>query len=411
MNAIKKIPQPLQSLVPLIVSISQRYNAEAFLVGGPLRDLLMAKTKLLTRAIDFDIAVTNSYQEIGRDLAAKLKAQVIHYSQFMTMTLQCPQLRIDIAQTRKEYYAQPAVLPQVSPASIEEDLKRRDFTINAMALKLMPQPPYPIIDLFDGQNDIKQKQIRVLHPNSFIDDPTRIFRAIRFGVRFGFKLEPTTKLLMKKSIEDNLINLLSGERILYELKMILGEKKATEMLKILQQYKMIERVWGIQLPKRFFQESRLLDDFSDIDAKLGHLFAYFPESTWSQFPLTNEVKDCAQAIKKFPSLRKSLIRAKLPSRIYQILSPLPKSALNILSLIEKDTISAKIKLYREKYSVLKIHTTGATLKSMKIPPGPIYTKILNSLKYSVLDGKIRTKNEEIKYIKSLIRRLGNGKTN
>lgn len=411
MNALKRIPQPLQSLVPLIVSISQRYNAEAFLVGGPLRDLLMTKTKLLTRAIDFDIAVTNSYQKIGRDLAAKLKAQITHYPQFMTMTLQCPQLRIDIAQTRKEYYAQPAVLPQVSSASIEEDLKRRDFTINAMALKLMPQPPYPIIDLFNGQKDIKQKQIRVLHPNSFIDDPTRIFRAIRFGVRFNFKLEPITKLLMKKSIEDNLINLLSGERILYELKMILGEKKATEMLKILQQYKMIERVWGIKLPKRFFQESRLLDDFSDIDAKLGHLFAYFPESTWSQFPLTNEVKDCAQTIKKFPSLRKSLIRAKLPSRIYKILSPLPKSALNILSLIEEDAINAKIKLFRKKYSVLKIHTTGATLKSMKIPPGPIYTKILNSLKYSVLDGKIKTKNEEIKYIKSLIKRLGNGKTN
>lgn len=411
MNVLKRIPQPLQSLVPLIVSISQRYNAEAFLVGGPLRDLLMTKTKLLTRAIDFDIAVTNSYQKIGRDLAAKLKAQIIHYPQFMTMTLQCPQLRIDIAQTRKEYYAQPAVLPQVSSASIEEDLKRRDFTINAMALKLMPQPPYPIIDLFNGQKDIKQKQIRVLHPNSFIDDPTRIFRAIRFGVRFNFKLEPITKLLMKKSIEDNLINLLSGERILYELKMILGEKKATEMLKILQQYKMIERVWGIKLPKRFFQESRLLDDFSDIDAKLGHLFAYFPESTWSQFPLTNEVKDCAQTIKKFPSLRKSLIRAKLPSRIYKILSPLPKSALNILSLIEEDAINAKIKLFRKKYSVLKIHTTGATLKSMKIPPGPIYTKILNSLKYSVLDGKIKTKNEEIKYIKSLIKRLGNGKTN
>ncbi|MCX7785179.1 MAG: hypothetical protein N2201_02985 [candidate division WOR-3 bacterium] len=403
MKEFRELNEPLQSLVKQIVTVCQRYNAEAFLVGGPLRDLLMKKGKSSPTITDLDIAVTKSYYNIGRDLAKKLKAKVIHYPQFMTLTLQCPMLRIDIAQTRKEYYPQPAVLPQVSPASIEEDLKRRDFTINAMALKLTKKPPYPIIDLFNGQRDLKASIIRILHTSSFIDDPTRIFRAIRFAVRFNFKIEPITKLLMKKAIFDNRINLLSGERILYELKMILQEKKATEILKTLQQFKIIENVFGVQLPKKFFQESQILDDFTDIDAKLSHLFAYLPEPTWSRFPLTLEVKNCAKAIKNFSQVRKRLARTRLPSQIYQILSSLPKPALKILSLVEKKVISNKIKLFLEKYSKIKIYTSGKLLQSMQIPPGPIYRKILAGLRTQVLDGKIKGQKQEIDYIKTLLK--------
>ncbi|MEO0091846.1 MAG: CCA tRNA nucleotidyltransferase [candidate division WOR-3 bacterium] len=403
MKEYKKLKEPLQTLVKQIVNITQRYNAEAFLVGGPLRDLLMTKGKSKNILTDLDIAVTNSYYEIGKDLAKTLKTEVIHYPQFMTMTLQCPHLRIDVAQTRKEYYSRPAVLPQVSPASIEEDLKRRDFTINAMALKLTKKPPYPIIDLFNGQKDLKSGIIRILHTSSFSDDPTRIFRAIRFAVRLGFEIEPMTKLLMKKAIFNNQINLLSGERILHELKMILKEKEATRMLKTLQKYGIIKNVFGVQLPKKFFQESQLLDKFQDSEAKLSHLFAYLPESTWSRFPLTNKIKDCATAIKKFSQLRKSLMRAKSASRIYQILSSLPKSTLETLSIIEKKPIREKIKLYLEKYSKVKFHISGKLLQSLQIPSGPIYRKILENLRYQILDGKVKNKEQEIEYVRSLIK--------
>ena len=386
----------------MILQAVQKYNTKVFLVGGPVRDWFLAncQTRLTDSQIDLDITVENNYEQVGRDLAHKFTAKIIHYPQFMTMTLSLKDgSHIDIAQTRKEYYPSPGALPKVSPASIKEDLKRRDFTINAMALEITKKPSYRITDPFNGRNDLKRKLIRILHPRSFIDDPTRIFRAIRFATRLGFKIETNTKTLMKKVIKGKLLRLLSGERVLYEIKMIMMERKSLQIIKSLQDFGIINKIFGIKLSKKFFLEHQPV---TDSHSKLVHFFSYIPESSWTKYPLLKETMESSQVIRNFSAYRTKLIRRNKPSKIYQILKPIPNSALEILSLLEKKPITDKIKSYLTKYSKVKIFTTGETLKALKILPGPNYSKIMNEILYQKLDGNIKNKTDEMKYIKKNI---------
>jgi tRNA nucleotidyltransferase (CCA-adding enzyme) len=374
----------------------KKYNTRIFIVGGPVRDMLMTKKKLPVIEQDLDIAVEDNYQNIGENLAKGLSAKIIRYPQFMTMTLQLKDRgHIDIAQTRKEEYLKPAMLPVVKPATIQDDLKRRDFTINAMALEITGQMPYSIIDPSNGRKDLKDKVVRVLHKQSFIDDPTRIFRAIRFSTRSGFKIEKETQALMKKAIRANLLKLLSGERILYEIKMIMKEKKNTDMLKSLQSYNIISNLFSIHLPKKFFLEQKSLDNDT---IKLIHFFSFIPEALWSKYPLFKETGESVKQLKEFPKHRASLLAAKKPSQIYTILKIFNKAALRVLMCLERESARKKIKNYLNKYSKVKIFTTGDMLKSLQMKPGPRYTKIFNELVALKLDGLIVSKSDEIKYI-------------
>jgi tRNA nucleotidyltransferase/poly(A) polymerase len=133
--------------------------------------------------------------------------------------------------------------------------------------------------------------------------------------------------------------------------------------------------------------------------KLIHFFSNVPESFWVKYPLLKETTESARTLKKFPKYRNKLARAKKPSEIYRILNPIPNSTLEILFLLEKKTIKQKIKTYLDRYSKVKIFTNGETLKALKIQPGPNYTKIMNEILYQKLDNKIKTKNDEINYIK------------
>ncbi len=391
--SIKQIKVILNQLRDL----TNKYKTRIFIVGGPVRDMIMAKKKSLIIGQDLDIAVENNFSEIGESLAKELNAKITRYPQFMTMTLELDNSsHIDIAQTREEIYYKPAVLPRVLPALIDIDLKRRDFTINAIAMEIKSKPLYPIIDPFNGRKDLKEKKIRVLHQQSFVDDPTRIFRSIRFAARLGFKIEPKTEALMKSAIKKGYLKLLSGERILYELKLIMSERNSTEMLKSLQYYNIISSLFEINLPARFFTEQKklALDRF-----KLIRLFSFIPESFWSKYPLLKETMESAKTIRKFSKYRAQLLKAKKPSEVYRTLKPLSNTGLEISSLLEKQPAKNKIRQYLTKYTKIKIFTNGKILQELKIPPGEKYSKIFNELLYLKLDNKIETRADEIKYIK------------
>jgi tRNA nucleotidyltransferase (CCA-adding enzyme) len=394
-TSIKQIKVILNRLAYL----ANKYNTRIFIVGGPVRDMIMAKKKLLIIGQDLDIAVENNFPEIGDSLAKELDAKIIRYPQFMTMTLGLKDSsHIDIAQTREEIYYKPAVLPRVLPALIDIDLKRRDFTINAIAMEIKSKPPYPIIDPFNGQKDLEEKKIRVLHQQSFVDDPTRIFRAIRFAIRLGFKIEPKTEALMKFAIKRGYLKLLSGERILYELKLIMNEKKSIDILKSLQSYNIISNLFCVKLIKKFFIEQKNLPNGN---LKLIHLISVIPESLWSKYPLLRDAVMSARCLKEFPKYRDKLAKAKRASEIYKILKVFNKLALEILKYTEKESIRIKIKNYLNKYSKVKIFTTGDMLKSLNIKPGPRYANIMNELLYKKLDKKIKNKNDEMDYLKIL----------
>jgi tRNA nucleotidyltransferase/poly(A) polymerase len=391
--SIKQITVILNRLADL----ANKYNTRIFIVGGPIRDMIMTKKKSPFIEQDLDIAVENNYQDIGENLAKELDAKIIRYPQFMTMTLKLKDTsHIDIAQTREEIYPKPAVLPRVYPASIVEDLKRRDFTINAMAMEI---PSSFITDPFNGRKDIKAGLIRILHKQSFIDDPTRVFRAIRFTVRTGFKIEPRTEALMKSAIKRGYLKLLSGERILYELKLIMNEKKNIDILKSLQSYSIISNLFNVKLLREFFIEQKNLPNSN---LKLIHFFSVIPESLWSKYPLLKDTIVSAQCLKEFHKYRNKLAKAKRSSEIYRILKVFSKSALEALKYTEKESNRIKIENYLNKYSKVKIFTTGDMLKTLNIKPGPRYAKIMNELLYQKLDKKIKNKKDEMDYLKILI---------
>jgi tRNA nucleotidyltransferase (CCA-adding enzyme) len=168
------------------------------------------------------------------------------------------------------------------------------------------------------------------------------------------------------------------------------------MLKSLQNNHILSGLFKIRLPNKFFIEQKKL---ADDNFKLIHLFSYVPEKFWSKYPLLKEVAESAKTLKEFSKHRTALRKAKKPSEVYRILKPLSKTTLEILSLLEKQSIKNKTKQHLVKYSQVKIFVNGKTLQELKITPGEKYSQIFNELLYLKLDGRIKTKVDEIKYIK------------
>jgi tRNA nucleotidyltransferase (CCA-adding enzyme) len=217
-ETIEKMPQ--WELLMQAARIAEASGWHLYLVGGVVRDLLLAQTRAENLSItDIDLVVDGCDQvaEVGAGVKLAKALQQIHpaahldiHGTFQTAALVWPQnsefgsLGIDIATARTESYPYPAANPEVSSSSIDQDLYRRDFTINALAWRLTPSPDPPLLDLFGGLIDLQNQQLRVLHPNSFVDDPTRIFRGARFAVRLGFRFEPQTAEYIRAAISSGI---------------------------------------------------------------------------------------------------------------------------------------------------------------------------------------------------------------
>ncbi|MGH7488346.1 MAG: CCA tRNA nucleotidyltransferase, partial [bacterium] len=206
-----------------------------YLVGGVVRDFLLKR-----KDWDLDLAVEGDGIGFARLVADRYGAGLAVFERFATSRLVfLDGLKMDIATTRRESYAHPAVLPTVQPASIEEDLYRRDFTINAIAIQLNPRQFGRVLDPYGGQRDLRARTIRVLHAGSFQDDPTRLFRAIRFEQRFDFRLERTTLRLLAQAASTNLIQQLSGPRLQNEILLLFAEHDPVRAIARLAQLKLL----------------------------------------------------------------------------------------------------------------------------------------------------------------------------
>ena len=205
----EKFPAEIYDLLRLSGEVAEDLGFNAYLVGGSVRDLLRGEENL-----DIDIVIEGDGISFARSLGEKLNAKVRAHEKFGTAQVFAHRVKLDVATARTEYYESPAALPKVETSSIKKDLYRRDFTINTLAVKLNPRDFGFLIDFFGGQRDLREKTIRVLHNLSFVEDPTRVFRAIRFSERFGFKIGKHTENLIKSTIEMNLFDKLSGTQTL-----------------------------------------------------------------------------------------------------------------------------------------------------------------------------------------------------
>ncbi len=230
----------------IAAELAQQRDVSAFLVGGVVRDFFDRR-----ESVDLDMVVEGDGVDFARRLASRLGVEVLVHSAFLTAELpSVAGCRIDIATARRERYLQPAALPVIEPAPLAEDLARRDFSLNAMALSLRSPGPLVLIDPFSGHRDLEAGRLRVLHDRSFIDDPTRILRAARFATRLGMRLDAAGEELVAGAIAAGVFERLSGARLRQELRLTLCRADlASPSLAQLAEWRVAENlhpalVWG-----------------------------------------------------------------------------------------------------------------------------------------------------------------------
>ena len=214
----------LEEVFDAIQAVSGPFDG-VYLVGGTVRDILLGEP-----GFDLDIAVEGDGIALGRTLAEALHGRAVPHEKFGTAVVKSPAGRVDVATTRTEFYDEPAALPSVEQASIRQDLYRRDFTINAMAVSLKGEDFGRLVDFFGGRADLERGVVRVLHGLSFIDDPTRIFRAIRYENRYGFRMDGHTLSLARACIDMGLVGELSSARLRDELEPAPSEEQIVDSI-------------------------------------------------------------------------------------------------------------------------------------------------------------------------------------
>ncbi|MBZ4683558.1 MAG: domain containing protein [Fusobacteriales bacterium] len=238
-NLLNKFPKKILDIFTAIENISKIRNEKAYLVGGIVRDLI-----LNIENFDIDIVIEGDAIQFSKDLITVLNIKkIITHEKFKTAILFLENgLNIDLASSRLEYYEYPTSLPTVSYSSIDKDLYRRDFTINAMALEIDYNNFGKLIDYYNGYHDLINKKIKILHNLSFIEDPTRIIRAIRFASRFDFSLEKDTEKFLIQAIQEGFLNKISFDRLKNEIIKILKDKKPNKALKLFEKYNIFEKL-------------------------------------------------------------------------------------------------------------------------------------------------------------------------
>ena len=367
-----------------------------YLVGGAVRDLLLGK-----ESFDLDLVVEGDAPKLASLLAEREGGEVIAYRRFGTAKFRCGELSIDIATARGETYPHPGALPKVYPGSLKEDLFRRDFTINAMAINLCPQNFGELIDPYKGKEDLEKGLIRILHERSFIDDATRILRGIRYEQRFGFKLEQSTEQLLQRDLA--MLKTISGDRIRHELELILKEECPGKVLQRAEGLGVLSYIYpplkGDGWLKEKFREACLQTRPS---LALYFSLLVYPFSLQEGKEFIEHLKipgNISRVIRDTLCLKGSLEALTspelLPSTIYNLLQGY--SPLSILvNAIASDSpiICRRLELYLNKLRYVKTSLDGKALQRMGISPGPRLGEVLHILQEARLNGKVRTKEEE-----------------
>jgi tRNA nucleotidyltransferase (CCA-adding enzyme) len=429
-DLLRRLPQERLSLLRELGNLADEGGVSLYLVGGVARDLLLKRENL-----DLDLTVEGDGIAFARLVADRYGAGLAVFERFATARLAFPDgLKMDIATTRRESYAQPAVLPTVQPASIEEDLSRRDFTINAIAVQLNPRQFGRLLDPYGGQRDLRARTIRVLHAGSFQDDPTRIFRAIRFEQRFGFRLERTTARLLAQAASTNLIQQLSGPRLQNEILLLFAEHDPVraiarlgwlKLLRFLHRRlcytKNVKRV-VTAVPKALAWWARRFPD-SVIDRPIVYLMALSNESSHvvvaamiRRLALSREqAKNVSAGGRRVDRALKKLTNkgTARPSQVYRLLADFSDEAL-VLLLAKQVSAQHEVRLSLlkrhlvayVKNKAVKTALTGRDLQAMGLQPGPQYKTILGKLLAARIDGMITTEADERAFVQKRLGRAG-----
>jgi len=414
----KTVDPVLEEIMLQAGEIGRRLGYQVYAAGGVVRDILLG-----VKNIDLDLVVEGDGIALALALALgeHYGAQVRSHETFGTAEVIFQHFKIDVATSRVEFYEYPAALPQVESSSLRQDLYRRDFTINAMAIALNSEHFGDLIDYFGGRQDLHNGLVRVLHNLSFIEDPTRILRAVRFEQRYGFVLEPETEKFLIEAVRLRVLGRVSCERIWVELKYILKEPQGVNMLARLEELKILPVlfpgiVWREVEPvlKKISSSLDLLEQWGHPPASEQWL-TYFlallhtasledAEKMSARYHLNKRQKE---KVSKTILHWREIINRNWPDQtgeLARLVLALPREAYPLLlSLLpderRQERFRQTLTLIRDSRPAVK----GDFIRSLGYRPGPLYREVLDTAWLARLEGRVKTREEEKNLIREYLR--------
>ncbi len=404
-----------RSVYDAVLATAQAQNASVYLVGGAVRDWLLRRP-----VGDLDFTVEGDAIDFARALQASHGGELLTYDKFRTATWVACGLSTDITTARTETYPRPAILPVITPATLRQDLPRRDFTVNAIALGLRDQV---ILDPFNGRGDLRRSLIRALHARSFVDDPTRMWRAARYATHLDFAVEPQTREWIAAGL--SCVKDLSGERVKYDQELIYDLPVPEHALDKLAEWGAF-RALGVSVPGRVELGERFERMRSALAAGQWDLTAFglplqevvhaaawgaliygmsqMSAGRWTALiPFSAPVRDALISLGVLSTLSPSLFMGK-PSQLSELLHLFDGLALWLGWLYERDDQKRQA-MYTEWHTWRKVQpvSTGDDLRTRGLPPGPLYRELLARLRTAWLDGEVQSSEAESELLDRMLR--------
>ena len=383
-------------------------NLPVYLVGGPVRDFLLGRVLR-----DLDFSVEGDAPSLARELAKEHGGSCVVHQRFRTATVEVDGAKVDLITARKETYRRPGALPEVTPGTIQDDLARRDFSINAMALPLAKKKA-AVLDPQRGLDDVRQSVVRTLHPGSFADDPTRLMRAVRYEQRLSFSLEAATLVDLQAEVAQGRLHLVSADRWRHELGRMLEEQQPGEVLERAHELGLLSGLWpalvDLEAVVRLRQWSRDRPGEATPADWLAALVYHLTSSDGDglaqrlRFPAdwSGLVRDTISLRNLETELGNPAIR---PSELVRILvGHDPAVVAAMLKLTDSPQVRQNLQLYETRLRLQTPQLAGEELLKMGVPQGPAVGEILEKLRAACLDGEVATVEDE----RALVRRLMSG---
>lgn len=418
----ERLPDNILQILTQLGEAADGLDCSAYVVGGFVRDLFLYR-----KNEDIDVVIEGDGIAFAKTFAKAHGARTHTHEKFGTAVITFPDdFKIDVASARTEYYQFPASLPVVEMSSIKMDMFRRDFTINTLAIELNPDKFGRLLDFFSAQKDIKDKVLRVLHNLSFVEDPTRVFRALRFEQRFGFTIGKLTSSLIDNAVRMDFFKRVAGKRIFTELKLILKEEHPAPILLRLLDYDLLRVIHPrIKIEndlQRLLENAQKVTDWHDL------LFIDESYERWAVYFMTllchcdrNATLEICDHLTIAPRYRKMFGETRIMmaehltrlerckhmdnAQIYNLLKGArTELILYMMICTTSDRAAKRISKYHTQLRHVAITLTGKNLLDMGLTPGPLFSRTLQTVLEAKLNGRVRNREEEFAFARQTMKR-------
>ena len=408
-DKLKYFPERILKLLKTAGQIAEQENSKLFLIGGMIRDLMLGRDNY-----DLDLVLEGDLKDFLDHFSKEIDAKISYNEQFGTASINLnSKFSIDFATSRKEEYLNSGALPRVEKTNILEDLFRRDYTVNALALSLNPDDWGKLYDFFSAREDLQKKQLKALHRFSFLDDPTRIIRGVRLALDLDFRFEDETKKLIKEALKLGDFNELSSARVFKELKILFEGRFDEDIVNLIKEFPIFKLIDNNFEFKEKYKETFLnIKSYIRKYRKLGYninkellfmaiFFNDISVEKYKDLNLTARERNIfnIDVNKVIGKLSRDINKVE----ITKIISNIKKEELlYVLSVTNNEKLKENVDLYYEELRHVNINIDGHDLIEMGVKPGPEIKEILQKVWKKKLNKEIETEEEERKFVSNLI---------